>query len=71
LTFNKTNFARIAEDMGALGIRVESAAACPAALSHALAAGRELRRGETMTAALPDLGHIPITRLPGGRITPA
>ncbi len=39
-TFNKTNFARIAEDMGALGIRVESAAAFPAALSQALAAGR-------------------------------
>jgi acetolactate synthase-1/2/3 large subunit len=39
-TFNKTNFAHIAEDMGALGIRVESAAAFPAALSQALAAGR-------------------------------
>jgi acetolactate synthase-1/2/3 large subunit len=39
-TFNKTNFARIAEDMGALGIRVENAAAFPAALAQALAAGR-------------------------------
>jgi acetolactate synthase-1/2/3 large subunit len=39
-TFNKTNFARIAEDMGALGIRVENAAAFPAALARALAAGR-------------------------------
>ena len=34
------NFARIAEDMGALGIRVENAAAFPAALAQALAAGR-------------------------------
>jgi acetolactate synthase-1/2/3 large subunit len=39
-TFSKVNFARIAEDMGALGIRVESAAAFPAALAQALAAGR-------------------------------
>jgi acetolactate synthase-1/2/3 large subunit len=39
-TFNKTNFARIAEDIGALGIRVENAAAFPAALAQALAAGR-------------------------------
>jgi acetolactate synthase I/II/III large subunit len=39
-TFNKTNFARIAEDMGALGIRVEQASALPAALAQALAAGR-------------------------------
>jgi acetolactate synthase-1/2/3 large subunit len=39
-TFNKTNFARIAEDMGALGIRVEQASAFPAALAQALAAGR-------------------------------
>jgi acetolactate synthase I/II/III large subunit len=39
-TFNKTNFARIAEEMGALGIRVEHAAAFPAALAQALAAGR-------------------------------
>jgi len=39
-TFNKTNFARIAEDMGALGIRVENAAAFPAALAQALAADR-------------------------------
>ncbi len=34
------NFARIAEDMGALGIRVENAAAFPAALAQALAANR-------------------------------
>jgi acetolactate synthase-1/2/3 large subunit len=39
-TFTKMNFARIAEDMGALGIRVESAAAFPAALAQALAANR-------------------------------
>ncbi len=39
-TFSKVNFARIAEDMGALGIRVENASAFPAALAQALAAGR-------------------------------
>jgi acetolactate synthase-1/2/3 large subunit len=39
-TFSKVNFARIAEDMGALGIRVEQASAFPAALAQALAAGR-------------------------------
>jgi acetolactate synthase I/II/III large subunit len=39
-TFRKVNFARIAEDMGALGIRVENASAFPAALAQALAAGR-------------------------------
>jgi acetolactate synthase-1/2/3 large subunit len=39
-TFNKVNFARIAEDMGALGIRVENANAFPAALAQALAANR-------------------------------
>jgi acetolactate synthase I/II/III large subunit len=39
-TFGSVNFARIAEDMGALGIRVESAGAFPAALAEALAAGR-------------------------------
>jgi len=39
-TFRQTNFARIAEDMGALGLRVEDAAAFPAALAQALAAGR-------------------------------
>src|SRR5215471_6169008 len=39
-TFNKVNFARIAEDMGALGIRVENAAAFPTALAQALAADR-------------------------------
>ncbi len=39
-TFNKMNFARLAEDMGALGIRVESAAGFPAALTQALAADR-------------------------------
>jgi acetolactate synthase-1/2/3 large subunit len=38
--FRKTNFARLAEDMGALGIRVEQAAAFPAALAQALAANR-------------------------------
>jgi acetolactate synthase-1/2/3 large subunit len=39
-TFNKMNFARIAEDIGALGIRVEDAKAFPAALAQALAANR-------------------------------
>ncbi|MFZ3309526.1 MAG: thiamine pyrophosphate-binding protein [Xanthobacteraceae bacterium] len=39
-TFSKMNFARIAEDMGALGIRVEAASAFPAALAQALAANR-------------------------------
>ncbi|MFZ0373261.1 MAG: thiamine pyrophosphate-dependent enzyme, partial [Xanthobacteraceae bacterium] len=39
-TFSKMNFARIAEDMGALGIRVEQASAFPAALAQALAANR-------------------------------
>jgi len=39
-TFRKTNFARIAEEMGALGIRVENASAFPAALAQGLAANR-------------------------------
>jgi acetolactate synthase-1/2/3 large subunit len=39
-TFGKVNFARIAEEMGALGLRVEQASAFPAALQEALAAGR-------------------------------
>jgi acetolactate synthase I/II/III large subunit len=39
-TFSKVNFARIAEDMGALGIRVEQASTFPAALAQALAANR-------------------------------
>ncbi|HEU5274583.1 MAG TPA: thiamine pyrophosphate-binding protein [Xanthobacteraceae bacterium] len=39
-TFNKMNFARIAEDIGALGIRVEDAKAFPSALAQALAANR-------------------------------
>jgi acetolactate synthase-1/2/3 large subunit len=39
-TFNKMNFARLAEDMGALGIRVENASAFPAALAQALTANR-------------------------------
>jgi acetolactate synthase I/II/III large subunit len=39
-TFNKMNFARLAEDMGALGLRVEHASAFPAALAQALAANR-------------------------------
>jgi acetolactate synthase-1/2/3 large subunit len=38
--FSKVNFARLAEDMGALGIRVEQASAFPAALAQALAAER-------------------------------
>ena len=39
-TFRKVNFARIAEEMGAMGIRVEKASEFPAALSKALAANR-------------------------------
>src|ERR1700726_3197640 len=39
-TFSKVNFAGLAEDMGALGIRVEEPAAFPAALAQALAANR-------------------------------
>ena len=39
-TFSKMNFARIAEDMGALGIRVEHASELPGALAKALAANR-------------------------------
>ena len=39
-TFNRVNFARIAEEMGALGLRVERAAEFAPALERALAAGR-------------------------------
>jgi acetolactate synthase I/II/III large subunit len=39
-TFSRVDFARIAQDMGALGIRVEQASAFPAALAAALAAER-------------------------------
>jgi acetolactate synthase-1/2/3 large subunit len=39
-TFSKVDFARIAQDMGALGIRVEKASAFPAALAQALAEQR-------------------------------
>ena len=39
-TFNKTNFANLAEGIGALGIRVERASEFPAALAQALAAKR-------------------------------
>jgi acetolactate synthase-1/2/3 large subunit len=39
-TFSKVDFARLAQDMGALGIRVEQASAFPAALAAALAAER-------------------------------
>jgi acetolactate synthase-1/2/3 large subunit len=39
-TFRKTNFAKIAEDIGALGIRVEHPAAFAAALDQALVAKR-------------------------------
>ncbi len=39
-TFNPTNFARIAEDMGALGLRVEKPADFPGAFEKALAAKR-------------------------------
>ena len=39
-TFSKVDFAHIAQDMGAVGIRVEQASAFPAALDQALAAER-------------------------------
>jgi acetolactate synthase I/II/III large subunit len=39
-TFRKTNFARIAEEMGALGIRVEHPSGIQSALAQALAANR-------------------------------
>ncbi len=39
-TYNPMNFAKIAEDMGALGIRVERASDIAPALARALAAGR-------------------------------
>jgi acetolactate synthase-1/2/3 large subunit len=39
-TYRPTNFARLAEDMGALGIRVESSDEIAPALQRALAAGR-------------------------------
>jgi len=39
-TFSKMNFARLAEDMGAVGLRVEKASEFPAALATALAANR-------------------------------
>ena len=39
-TYRSTNFAKIAEDMGALGIRVEKASDIAPALKQALAANR-------------------------------
>jgi acetolactate synthase-1/2/3 large subunit len=39
-TFSKVNFARIAEDMGAVGIRVEKAADIARAIEAGLAAAR-------------------------------
>jgi acetolactate synthase I/II/III large subunit len=39
-TFNPMNFARLAEDMGALGIRVERPNEIAPALQRAFAAGR-------------------------------
>ena len=39
-TYNKTNFARLAEDMGALGIRVENPGDIAPALAAAVAANR-------------------------------
>jgi acetolactate synthase-1/2/3 large subunit len=39
-TYRPTNFARLAEDMGALGIRVETPDEIAPALQRALAAGR-------------------------------
>ena len=39
-TYNKVDFARLAEDMGALGIRVEKPSEIAGALAQALAAGR-------------------------------
>src|SRR5207253_6180666 len=39
-TYTKVNFARLAEDMGALGIRVEKPSEIEGAIARALAAGR-------------------------------
>ena len=39
-TYNRMNFAKLAEDMGALGIRVERASDFAPALARALAADR-------------------------------
>jgi acetolactate synthase-1/2/3 large subunit len=39
-TYNKVDFARLAQDMGALGIRVERPGEIAGALAQALAAGR-------------------------------
>jgi acetolactate synthase-1/2/3 large subunit len=39
-TFNKVDFARLAEDIGAFGVRVERPGELPAALQRALASGR-------------------------------
>ena len=39
-TYNQMNFARLAEDMGALGIRVEKPGEIAPAIAHALKAGR-------------------------------
>jgi acetolactate synthase-1/2/3 large subunit len=39
-TFGRTNFARLAEDMGAVGIRIDHASELPAALKAAFAADR-------------------------------
>ncbi len=39
-TFSKVNFARIAEDMGAVGIRVEKASEIGPAIAQALGASR-------------------------------
>jgi acetolactate synthase-1/2/3 large subunit len=39
-TYNKIDFARLAQDMGALGIRVEKPSEIAGALEQALAAGR-------------------------------
>ena len=39
-TFTKVNFARVAQDMGAIGIRVESPGELAGALRQALAADR-------------------------------
>src|SRR5262249_18454635 len=52
-TFNKMNFARLAEDMGAVGIRVEK----PGEIAGALARGLRAA-GPVVTAAAPDTAAL-------------
>ena len=64
-TFSKMNFARLAEDMGAFGIRVEKAAEFPAALGQGAGrqpSGRHRRRDRHRSAGA-DRGGLIAVRL--------